>query len=96
MVAATLLEIVERLGDVDDDLVIHAAKPSSMESSAVSFPIAPFQPGVPDALDRDGLSYFIEVFFAREFLEDWDTALQLRPSARARCERLIRYATDDA
>jgi hypothetical protein len=43
-----------------------------------------------------GATYFIEVFIAADFLEDW-IASERRPiSARERCERLIEYAIRDA
>jgi hypothetical protein len=42
------------------------------------------------------MEYFLEVFIAREFLEDWRTNLEAEPTLEQKCARLIKYATDDA
>jgi hypothetical protein len=44
----------------------------------------------------DGYDYFLEIFIAREFLEDWKASLGAEPSMSQTCARLIQYAVNDA
>ena len=43
-----------------------------------------------------GMRYFLEVSIANEFLADWTSSQENKPSAADACARLMRYATDDA
>jgi hypothetical protein len=43
-----------------------------------------------------GLTYFLEVNVASDFLEDWKSSLRDNPTAPAICQRLIAYAVNDA
>jgi len=47
-------------------------------------------------LPKHGMSYFFEVFEARDFLHDWLEGEDKPPTWREQCERLIIYAVDDA
>ncbi|MBV2148851.1 hypothetical protein KRZ98_11195 [Sphingobium sp. AS12] len=80
----------------DDDGTIYAAKPWGCFADAIVINPAP---DATDDIERSGIvySYFLETFIARDLLEDFaglaegDEAVE-----RVRCERLIRYAIDDA
>jgi hypothetical protein len=58
----------------------------------------------PIEVDGEELAYFIEVFIAREFLEDWEKASGVKPDEnvhdldadKRKCEELIHYAIHDA
>ena len=52
--------------------------------------------GVPPEASVMGATYFLEVFVANEFLEDWQQNVAHELSVRERCEGLIGYAINDA
>lgn len=90
-----LIDVVTKLESLDPDATIYVAEPWSRESSAlVGF--EPASGGLPEAASRNGLKYFLEVFVARDFLADWQATLDQQPTDQERCERLIRYAVNDA
>lgn len=91
----TLLDLLERLDELDEEDTIYAGEPWTGSSQAVSAR-EPDEGGLPAEAEERGLAYFLEVSIARETLEDWAAAQPEPPTAEARCERLIRYATDDA
>jgi hypothetical protein len=89
----TLLEAVQSLDSLDGNGTIYAAEPWTARSEAIVTE-EPEAGGVPVAVQERGMKYFLEVFIAREVLEDWvpDTASTLAD----KCARLIQYATTDA
>src|SRR5215469_5482064 len=64
-----LIEAIRDLASLDDDGVIYASEPWT-PSSEVIVADGP-DSGLPDEAKRLGLDYFLEVFIARDFLEDW-------------------------
>jgi len=89
----TLIEAIRDLENHDSQATIYATVPWSEESRAV----VAFEPevgGVP--AEAEYLSYFLEVFVARDFLEDWKSTLEFSPTLQERCARLIQYAINDA
>jgi len=88
-----LVELIAQIERFDDDLTIYARSPWQPESEALC---AHEQAGslVPTDLASSGFSYFLEVFIAREFLEDLSTSGEF--SNQKQCERLIQYAVNDA
>ncbi|MGA3066933.1 MAG: hypothetical protein ABSF29_08815 [Tepidisphaeraceae bacterium] len=90
-----LIDVVAALGSLDPNATIYAAKPWSQGSLAV----VEFEPPsheLPREAAQAGAEYFLEVFVARDFLSDWEATLDKMPSLEERCDRLIRYAVDDA
>jgi hypothetical protein len=90
-----LIEIVGELGVLEDDMTIYAAEPWTAESPAV-VDMEPESGGVPASASEHGMTYLLEVLVARDFLHDWVAAQDKPPTLRQQCERLIRYAVDDA
>jgi hypothetical protein len=90
----TLVEVVEELRSFDVDGTIYAAEPWTRVSEAQVVPssdsIQPLSRG------ETTLSYFLEVFIARDFLADWMAGLDRKPPATEACDRLIGYAVNDA
>lgn len=95
MIVLKLSEIVERLGSLDPENTIYATEPWSCDSLAV-VAREPDDGGVPPEAAHIAASYFLEVFIAMEFLEDWQQYVAPRASRRELCERLIAYAVNDA
>jgi hypothetical protein len=94
-----LLEVVERLAELDDEDTIYACEPWTEDSDAMVAPedpesSAPF--GIPLEAADAGMNYFLEVLIAREVVEDWVASLGEKPNSTAICRRLITYAIDDA
>jgi hypothetical protein len=90
-----LNEVVARLASLDQEATIYAAEPWTGDSLSV-VAREPESGNAPEPATRGGLTYFLEVFIARDFLADWESSLGRTPTNQERCERLIRYAVDDA
>lgn len=100
----TLSELIEQFGDLSDDATIFAERidgffmPNSRAASiAIPEPLTakPIR-GVAAEL-APGLEYFLEVFIAREVLEDWiENHGGARPTIDQALERIIYYAENDA
>ena len=88
-------DAIRQLASLDQDATIYAAEPWSDESTAI-VAIEPDSGGVPENAAMRGLKYFLEVAVARDFLEGWESTLDSTPTELERCDRLIRYAIDDA
>lgn len=88
-------DAVKRLASLDQEATIYAAQPWTSESTAVVAP-EPETRTNPESAVLEGLRYFLEVSLACEFLEGWESTLGRLPSDKERCERLIRYAAQDA
>lgn len=91
----TLIEIIRDLEALDGESTIYAAAPWIENSNAIVASEAQGG-GLPTEAAQLGLKYFLEVFIAREFLEDWSTSLQAEPTLQEKCARLIQYAINDA
>jgi hypothetical protein len=96
---AKLIKLVERLDELDDEDTIYVCEPWTEDSDAM---VARDDPdsGLPFETPREaadaGMTYFLEVFVACEFLEDWTASLDEKPTLAATCRRLIEYAINDA
>lgn len=91
----TLLEVVRRLEEFDEEGVIHAKEPWHSGAEAVVVPDCEDEAAVVEA-ERQGFAYFLEVEIAREFLEGWADDFKTSPQVQEICDRVIYYATYDA
>ena len=89
----TLIEVIRDLEKQEVEATIYVAEPWAGESQAV-VAFEPEEGGVP--AEAENLSYFLEVFVARDFLEDWEPTLESPPTLQERCARLVQYAINDA
>jgi hypothetical protein len=94
MVRGTLVDIIALLDEHDEEWTIYAAEPWCEDSAAVVV-LCP-DSNVVQPIAAPGLTYFLEVFIAREFLEDYESSLDAPSTLSQRCARLIQYATFDA
>ena len=60
-------DAVESLGELDEDATIYAAEPWTSDSTAI-IAYEPESGEVPAKAKELGLTYFLEVFLAQEFL----------------------------
>jgi hypothetical protein len=74
---------------------IYAAEPWGKESKTL-VTHEPETGCVPEEAQAQGMKYFIEIFVARELLEDWKPTPDKEPTRDKICERLICYAICDA
>lgn len=91
----TLIKAIETLETLDQESTIYVAEPWT-EDSAVVVTHEPEKGGLPTEAAKLGLKYFLEVFVARDFIEDWTAELDKEPTLQEKCSRLIQYAEKDA
>jgi hypothetical protein len=90
-----LIEAISNLDAMDDLEVVYAAEPWSADSQAI-VTHEPEDGSLPSEAKALGLTYFLEVFTARDLLEGWAGNLGFEPPLQEKCARLIRYAITDA
>lgn len=90
-----LIDAIQQLESFDPEATIYGEKPWT-EGSQVVVASEPEAGGLPDEALRRGFDYFLEVFVAQEFLEDWRAGLSAEPTLQEQCRRLIQYAVYDA
>jgi len=90
-----LIDVVQELDSVDGGATIYAVEPWTADSPAI-VDTESEAGGLPATASGQGMTYFLEVFIARDFLTDWQEAQSQLPTLAEKCERLIRYAVDDA
>ena len=96
---AKLIELLARLNELDSEEIIYACEPWTADSDATVTPEDPESGlpfGMPPEVAAAGMTYFLEVFTTREFVEDWIASLDEKPTLAAICQRVIQYATHDA
>jgi hypothetical protein len=91
-----LIELIARLHALDDAETIYAKEPWSEDCEATTAPEGESGGLVPHDLEMSGFKYFLEVFIAQEFVDDWRQSTGRMPSDREVCARLIQYAVNDA
>ena len=91
----TLIEIIRDLDSFDSEGIICAKKPWAESSQAIVV-VEPQARRLPAEAEKLGLDYFLDVFIARELLEDWKANLDVEPTLQEECTKLIQYAATDA
>jgi len=90
----TLREAIRDLASFDKEDAIFAVFPFTEESESYVLPEP--ESGLAKDIEKPGFKYFMTVFVASDFLEDWAASLSVEPTLEEKCQRLIRYATTDA
>lgn len=89
-----LVDLINDIDNIEDDKIIFQADLENPHSDIIlAFPV-----GDGGDLEENGTKYFylIEVFLAKEFLEDWEQNLGYGPSPEEKAKRLHEYAINDA
>jgi len=89
----TLKEIVANISNIDEDLTIYAKEPWQTTSIAIAELEESCQS---KETSSHKFEYFLEVFIAKEFLQDWEESLDHIPTLEEKTNRLIQYADNDA
>jgi hypothetical protein len=74
-----LIDAISQLNSFDQESTIYASRPWAENSTAI-VAREPESGNLPLEAERLGLSYFLEVFVAREFIEDWTANLNAQPT----------------
>lgn len=92
----TLAEVVTRLEDLDNDLVIYITAGSDWnESSDVVVTVEPDDGSIP--ANAEGMEYFLEVSVAKNVLDVWQQWRGDRePTLADKCKAIVHYAMNDA
>ncbi len=88
-----LIDVVGALPSFDSQNTIYASEPWTPDCEAI---VAPESAMPPLTLERLKVKYFLEVFVARDFLNDWTASVDEPPTLLESCARLIHYAIYDA
>lgn len=91
----TLIEVVTLLAQQSDAETIYAAPPWRRDSAAIVAEELE-DGGLPVEAQLHGMTYFLEVVVAKDFLEGWVQTRSTPPTVEEMCERLIGYAVHDA
>jgi hypothetical protein len=90
-----LEEFVQRIKEADEDLIIFQKGKPDINADIALFKGEERENGVV-TVGGEKYYYFLEVFIAREFIEDWVNSLGHRPTCREIAMRLWEYAINDA
>ena len=90
-----LADAVRDIDTFDKEQTIYAAKPWTMDSAAIVAK-EPDDGGLPPQAKEQQMAYFLEVFIANDFLNDWVPTLPQSATLEQKCRRIIEYAINDA
>lgn len=90
-----LVDFVKNIEDVDDDAIIFQEDKTNPDSAII---LSYAEDGDGGTKEEGGKKYFylIEVFLAKEFIEDWVASLISKPNSKEIAKRLYEYAINDA
>lgn len=91
----TLLDVVRDLNKFDQESTIYAMEPWTVDSKVMLIREDESETALRE-LKKQGFKYFLEVFLAHDFIEDWEIGLLKPPTLQEKCLRLIQYAVKDA
>jgi hypothetical protein len=90
-----LPELIEKLNTIDEELIILQENKDDPNSDIILSTGDVVDNGVKDERGRK-YYYLIEVFLAKEFVQDWINSLNYLPSHSETAKRLYQYAINDA
>ena len=90
-----LIELIEVIGDVDEELIIFQENKDDFNSDII---LSYGENNDGGRKEENGKKYYylIEVFLAKEFIEDWTSGLGYNPNQIEIAKRLFEYAINDA
>jgi uncharacterized RDD family membrane protein YckC len=91
----TLSELLEKLDDFDDNSIIYAERNPEWSADSRAAIYSQSENGEIIDASKD-LSYFLEVYIAKEVIEMWEDRCRRNPSTEDKCYAVIYYAENDA
>ena len=90
-----LVDLIEDIENVNEELIIFQEDMENFNSDII---LAFGEEGDEGVKEENGKKYhyLIEVFLAKEFIEDWVASLDYSPNSNEMAKRLHEYAINDA
>lgn len=90
-----LVDLVNSIKNIDEDAIIFQEDKGNPSSEII---LSYAEDGDEGIKEESGKKYFylIEVFLAKEFIEDWVASLDDKPRSEEIAKRLYEYAINDA
>lgn len=90
-----LTTLIDSIDEVDEEAIIFQSNLEDFNSDIILYYAEPDDNGIKE---EDGIKYYylLEVFLAKEFIEDWLNSLDYKPSLEETAKRLFEYAINDA
>jgi hypothetical protein len=90
-----LINLVKTLENVDQEAIIFQENRENPNSDIILSFAEEGDEGVKQEAGRK-YYYLIEVFLAKEFIDDWEASLDYKPTLEETAKRLYDYAINDA
>ena len=90
-----LVELIEHLEDVNEELIIFQEDKKNFNSDII-LAFGEDGDGGIKYLNGKKYHYLIEVYLAKEFIEDWVASLDYLPHSVEKAKRLYEYSINDA
>jgi len=90
-----LVDFIERRKEIDDNLVIFIKNKNDWKSDIVLVDVQEKDEG-DWIINGEKYFYFMEIFVANDFIDDWLFSLPEIPSSNIIAKRLFMYAINDA
>ena len=90
-----LIDVVGNIDSIEDELILFQVDRDDFSSDVI---LANAEEGDGGMKNEDGKTYYylLEVFLAKEFIEDWIRSLDYVPNSNEIARRLHYYAINDA
>lgn len=90
-----LIDLIKDIDNVDEEAIIFQEDIENPNSDIMLSYAEDGDEGIKEENGRK-FYYLIEVFLAKEFLEDWEASLNHKPTTREMAKQLYDYAINDA
>ena len=90
-----LIDLIEGIENVNEELIIFQENMGDFDSDIILAFGEEGDEGVKEENEKK-YHYLIEVFLAKEFIEDWIASLDYAPNSNEMAKRLYEYAINDA
>jgi len=90
-----LTDLIKEINNIDQEIIIFQSDMNNYNSDIILLYEEADDEGIKES---EGIKYYylIEVFLAKEFLEDWEASLNYKPSIEEKAKRLHEYSINDA
>ena len=90
-----LIDVIWQIDNISDDEIIFQENIYDIDSEVLLSKAEANDNGIKEFSGKK-YYYLIEIFLAKEFINDWKNSLNYSPTPAAVAGRLHKYATDDA
>ncbi len=90
-----LTDLIKDIENIDQEAIIFQENMDNPNSDIILSFAEEGDEGIKEVEGRK-YYYLIEVFLAKEFIEDWEASLNYNPTIKEKAERLHDYAINDA